>query len=224
MLTYAGQLADWLRQHANERNARSMEAYMRNRFPFLGLKSPVRLQLTREFWKEHGIPQGEELLQTVDELWQLPEREYQYTAMVLLDKHRRQADKDHIDRLEHLIVMNSWWDTVDLLAAQLAGFHLAKFTDLIAVYPDRWIRSDNMWLRRTALLYQLKYKGNTDQERLFHYIDLQKDEDEFFIRKAIGWALREYAKSNPDAVRRFVNDTLLSSLSAKEALKHIGKG
>lgn len=80
-----------------------------------------------------------------------------------------------------------------------------------------------MWLRRTALLYQLKYKKHTDPERLFHYIDLQKDEGEFFIRKAIGWALREYAKTDPKVVRPFVKETPLSSLSAREALKHIGK-
>ncbi|WP_091188643.1 DNA alkylation repair protein [Paenibacillus catalpae] len=217
------QIAEWLRKHANQENARSMEAYMRNQFPFLGLKTPERMQLTREFWKEHGMPKGEELLQTADELWQLPEREYQYTAMVMLDKHRKLADEAHIDRLEHYIVTKSWWDTVDILAGQLVGSHLLKFADLIADYPDRWIQSDNMWLRRTALLYQLKYKERTDQERLFHYIDLQKEEEEFFIRKAIGWALREYAKTSPDVVRRFVKETSLSALSVKEALKHIGK-
>ena len=80
-----------------------------------------------------------------------------------------------------------------------------------------------MWLRRTAILYQLKYKESTDTERLFHYINLQKEESEFFIRKAIGWALREYAKTEADVVRRFVHETPLSSLSIREALKHIGR-
>ncbi|MGO4109701.1 DNA alkylation repair protein [Paenibacillus sp. YAF4_2] len=223
MSTHTRQLAEWLGKHANPENARSMEAYMRNQFPFLGLKTPERKQLTREFWKEHGLPKGELLLQTVSELWQLPEREYQYTAMVLLDKHRKQAERSHIEVLERLVVTKSWWDTVDIIAGQLIGFHLSKYPELLADYPDRWIHSENMWLRRTAILYQLKYKGSTDTDRLFHYIDLQKEESEFFIRKAIGWALREYAKTEPDVVRRFVNETPISSLSVREALKHIGK-
>lgn len=221
--TYTMQLAEWLGKHANSENARSMEAYMRNQFPFLGLKTPERAQLTREFWKEHGLPKGDLLLQTVSELWEMPEREYQYIAMVLLDKHRKQAERSHIEVLERLVVTKSWWDTVDIIAGQLIGFYLSKYPELLVDYPDRWIHSDNMWLRRTAILYQLKYKESTDTERLFHYIVLQKEESEFFIRKAIGWALREYAKTEPDVVRRFVNETPLSSLSIREALKHIGK-
>lgn len=223
MSTCIGKLESWLRQHANPKNARAMEAYMRNQFPFLGLKTPDRTQLTREFWKDHGTPKGEELLQAADELWELPEREYQYTALVLLDKHRKQADMLHIERLEHLIITKSWWDTVDIVAGSLIGFHLLKYPELAADYPDRWIRSDNRWLRRTAILYQLKYKKMTDAERLFRYAEQLKDENEFFIRKAIGWALREYAKTDAEAVKQFVARTALSPLSAREALKHVGK-
>ncbi|WP_042167000.1 DNA alkylation repair protein [Paenibacillus gorillae] len=221
MSEYIEALEQWLRKHANPEQAVPMQAYMRNQFPFLGLKSPERVELVKSFWKEHGVPKGEELLTAAVELWSLPEREFHYTALNLLDKRKKTAEISDIKVLGKLIVEHSWWDTVDILAAHSIGSLLRKYPELVSDYTERWIQSDNMWLRRTALLYQLRYKESTDTERLFRYMESCKHEEEFFIRKAIGWALREYAKSDEEAVVRYVQGAGLSPLSVKEALKHI---
>ncbi|MFF2484690.1 DNA alkylation repair protein [Paenibacillus sp. NPDC058071] len=217
--------AEWLeerfREQADAEQASAMEAYMRNLFPFLGIRGPERTALARSIWKELGVPKGEQLVETALALWRLPEREFQYTAIELLDKHAKKAERGHVDVLELLVTDKSWWDTVDLIASRLVGTYFVRYPDAVDAYTSRWIESDSMWLRRTALLYQLKYKEKTDTAKLFAYIDRCKEENEFFIRKAIGWALREYAKTDENAVRRFVEDTALSPLSRKEALKHL---
>ena len=221
MENYTAELARWFRSHADPVKAAPMAAYMRDKFPFLGIKTPERNQLTRAFWAKHGIPSGDELLEVVRRLWELPEREFQNVAMAFLDKQGKRVRKEDIDTIEHLIITKSWWDTVDYLAAHSMGGLLAKYPELIPDYADRWIASDDFWLRRTAILYQLRYKSRTDVERLFAYVERCKDESEFFIRKAIGWALREYSKTDEDAVRGFVERTSLSPLSVREALKHV---
>ncbi|MGM0881243.1 MAG: DNA alkylation repair protein [Bacillota bacterium] len=214
-------LEAWFREHADSEKAVAMEAYMRNQFLFLGIKSTERTQLMRDFWKKVDMPKGDALLHTAEQLWQLPEREFHYEAMALLEKYGKQADQSHIGVLERWVTTNSWWDTVDFLASHLVGNHLAKYPELIASYTERWIESDNLWLRRTAILYQLRYKQRTDAGRLFDYIRRSKEDSDFFIRKAIGWALREYAKTDAAAVHRFVEETSMSPLSKKEALKHL---
>jgi len=221
MIVTAEALEKTFREHANSETAGPMEAYMRGQFVFLGIKTPERTQLLREFWKHNEKPKGEELLQTAEQLWQLKEREFHYVAMELMGKYSKEAMPSHIDRLEHWVITHSWWDTVDFIAAHLVGYHLSKFPELITEYTERWIDSDHMWLRRTALLFQLRYKHDTNTDLLFDYIRRTKDESEFFIRKAIGWALREYAKTDAACVHRFVEETPLSPLSKKEALKHI---
>lgn len=221
MKNYVQELETWFRQHADPNKATAMEAYMRNQFPFLGMKTPDRNQLMKEFVSNHGVIGGDELLQAVLKLWELPEREFQNVAMGMLEKHKKVADQSHIDMLEKLVTDKSWWDTVDFLAANLIGFHLEKYPDLIPIYTERWIQSDNLWLRRTAIIFQLKYKGRTDTQRLFDYIRLSKDDPDFFIRKAIGWALREYSKTDEASVRNFVEETELSPLSKREALKYV---
>lgn len=215
------ELEAWLRRHADREKAEAMEAYMRNQFPFLGIKKPEREKLLKEFWKRYGLPKGEELLHAAERLWELPEREFHYAAMGLMEKYGKTAERSHIDRLERWVTPQSWWDTVDFIADHLIGGHFKRYPDLIPAYTGRWIESDNMWLRRTALLFQLKYKDKTDAARLFDFIDRTKDESEFFIRKAIGWALREYAKTDAAAVLRYAEATELSPLSRKEALKHL---
>lgn len=212
-----------MRKHADPLAARQMEAYMRNQYSFLGIKTPERNRLTKEFWQEHGIPQGEQLLSVVQQLWLMPEREFQNVAMAFLGKHGKKAAKSDVDVFENLITTKSWWDTVDYLASHTMGDHLTKYPELIPDYAGRWIESKDLWLRRTAILYQLRYKNRTDVERLFDNIIRCKDEKEFFIRKAIGWALREYSKTDEEAVTRFVSDTPLSPLSKREALKYVSR-
>ncbi len=213
---YTAELAIWFRRHENREKAKPMEDYMRNQYPFLGLKTP-------EFWSKHGIPAADQLLDVVRQLWLLPEREFQNVAMAFLEKHGKQAKISDIDIFESLITTKSWWDTVDYLASHTMGDHLSKYPELIPSYTERWMASDDFWLRRTAILYQLRYKQRTDVERLFDFINRCKEEKEFFIRKAIGWALREYSKTDEQAVRAFVGATRLSPLSEREALKYVSR-
>lgn len=218
---YVAKLEAWLRAQANPEAAGPMAAYMKGKFPFLGLRSPERVELTRRFLAGNGFPADAE--DAAARLWELPEREFQYTALFLLDKDRKRAPRTRIALYERLILEKSWWDTADLLAAKLAGSLLARFPDLIPERAEAWIASDNLWLRRTAILFQLGYKGKTDAELLFEAIRRNADDPDFFIRKAIGWALREYAKTDPRAVAAFAESNRLSPLSAREALKRIGK-
>ncbi|TXK78384.1 DNA alkylation repair protein [Paenibacillus sp. N3.4] len=218
---YTEKLEAWLRAHRNPVNATAMEAYMKNQFPFLGIKSPERVNLTKQFTKEHGFPKGEEGVRVASELWELPEREFAYTAMLVLMQLRKEADITHVDVLESFIVSKSWWDTVDLIADHLIGYHLQRFPELIPSYVEKWLSSENMWLQRTSILFQLKFKQKTDVSLLFDCIRCLADSKEFFIRKAIGWALREYSKTDAAAVRAFVEQTELSPLSVREALKVI---
>ncbi|TJY43208.1 DNA alkylation repair protein [Cohnella pontilimi] len=217
------ELAEFLQAHGDEEQAVPMAAYMKNHFPFLGLKSPKRVELTRQFWKQQGLPPTEELAQVVRELWALPEREFQYIAVELLQRTAKQSEARDIVLLEELIVTKSWWDTVDALASHLVGGLFLRYPGLIPIYTKKWIRSDNMWLQRTALLFQLGYKERTDNRLLFDLIEVCRGSKEFFIRKAIGWALREYSKTDPEAVVRYVTNTELSPLSVREALKIVNR-
>jgi 3-methyladenine DNA glycosylase AlkD len=220
---YVNKLADWMRSHRNEENAGPMKKYMRNQFEFLGIKTPERIALLREFLKEHGKPHFEDLSETVLALWELPEREFQHIALTLLEKDVKKLSEEHVKLAEKLIVTKSWWDTVDHLATRIVGTILKKHPELIEPYTRKWIQSDNFWLKRTAILFQLKYKKDTNEALLYHYIRMCKDSKEFFIQKAIGWALREYSKTNPESVKRFVDSEELAPLSKREALKVIKK-
>ncbi|RTE03958.1 DNA alkylation repair protein [Paenibacillus whitsoniae] len=218
---YVQQLEQVLRAHSDQENARKMEAYMKDQFPFLGIRNPQRTALTKQFAKEHGLPKGDEAVQAAEALWQLPGREFAYTAILMLMQVRKTAEAAHIDTLETYIVTKSWWDTVDTVADHLIGYHLQRYPELIPAYVEKWLASGNMWLQRTAILFQLKYKKKTDTALLFAVIRRMAGSKEFFIRKAIGWALREYAKTDAEAVKTFVAQTELSPLSVREALKHI---
>jgi 3-methyladenine DNA glycosylase AlkD len=220
---YIRQLVEWMNQHRNEENAKAMKKYMRDQFDFLGIRAPQRNALLREFLKEHGKPRLEELPQMVLALWELPEREFQYIALTLLEKDVKKLSDEHLSLAETLVVTKSWWDTVDYLAANIIGTILKKHPKWIEHYTRKWIQSDHMWLQRTAILFQLKYKKETDEQLLYQYIRMCKDSREFFIQKAIGWALREYSKTNPESVIRFVESEHLTPLSKREALKIIKK-
>lgn len=211
------------KQYENTEKAQSMERYMKDNFPFLGIQTPERKELFREVLKNEGAPTVEELPTIVLELWSLPEREFQMLALTLLDKYKKQMDDTHLPLLEELITTKSWWDSVDMLASNLIGLVLQKHPELIKIEIPKWMESNNMWLQRTCILFQLKYKENTDAKLLFSLINELSRSKEFFIQKAIGWALREYAKTNPEGVWEFVQTNHLAPLSKREAIKHISK-
>lgn len=210
-----------LKQHRNLEQAEPMAKYMKNLFPFLGIKTPERRGLGREIFNKIGIKN--ELFDEafVLSLWEQPEREYQYVALDYLAKSIKQLGARHIGLMETLITYKSWWDTVDLLASNIVGPIVSQSKDLIPEVIDGWAKHDNMWLRRTAILFQLKYKNMTDDELLYRYIMANADSQEFFIQKAIGWALREYSKTNPESVRKFLSNHTLKPLSVREGSKYI---
>jgi 3-methyladenine DNA glycosylase AlkD len=207
-------LAAAYREHAAPGQAAAMRAYMRDQFEFLGIPSPLRRQLSKPFLEDDS-----NLLQTALACWARPEREFQYFACDLLARHAAHLGPDDLATVQTLITSKPWWDTVDALAANVVGPVVrADQTPM-----DAWIGDDDLWVVRTAILHQLRYKAATDAERLFAYTGRHRRHKDFFIRKGIGWALREYAKTDPAAVRRFVADHPdLSGLSKREALKNIG--
>lgn len=208
---------------ADPERAGPMRAYMRDQFPFLGITAPLQKVLARQVLAGLPRPAEADLRAVALGCWALPEREYQYFACGWLRRHARVCSAGFLDTARHLLVHRSWWDTVDTLAAHLVG-------PLVAVHPalvstmDSWATDGNPWLVRTALLHQLTYREATDATRLFRYCTAQAGHPDFFVRKAIGWALREYAKTAPAAVRGYVHahESRLSALSVREALRHLG--
>ncbi|MBK9207902.1 MAG: DNA alkylation repair protein [Anaerolineales bacterium] len=201
-----------------------MKKYMRDQFEYLGIKSPQGAALMRTFIKEHGLPPLDQLDEIVRDLWALPQREFQYAAMTLMSKFEKKVEPEFITTIEYLITTKSWWDTVDLLAGHAVGSHFKRFPNVREKYLKKWRKSDNFWLRRTTLLFQLGYKKETDFDLLCELVHENLGSDEFFINKAIGWALRQYAHTNPAPVKKFVKATKeLHPLSRREALKNIGE-
>jgi 3-methyladenine DNA glycosylase AlkD len=207
---------------ADPERAVAMAAYMRDQFPFLGLPAPTQRLLAREVMAGVDRPDEHDLRSVATACWRLPEREYQYFACFLLRRHARVLGPGFLDVARHLVTTKAWWDTVDALAAHTVGPMVARHPALVAVM-DRWAVDDDLWLVRTAILHQLTYKEQTDAKRLFHYCSQQAGHRDFFVRKAIGWALREYAKTAPAEVRAFVqaHASRLSALSVREALKNL---
>ena len=223
MNKYADALRIFFYSHANPVDAVPMKAYMRNQFEYLGIKTPLRRELMGEFYRQHGLPALEDLGEILLELWVFPEREFQYAALGLLGKFEQSLPADFIDPIETLLTTKSWWDTVDSLATHTVGIHFRRFPEVQAYTLGRWRQSDDIWLRRTGILFQNKYKSETDFDLLKAIIYENLGSTEFFINKAIGWALRAYTRVDPDGVRAFVAETPLAPLSAREALKWLNR-
>jgi 3-methyladenine DNA glycosylase AlkD len=219
MHNYIKPLVELFRQNANAANARPMAKYMKNLFPYLGIKTPERRELLKQYYKEYGKPEITELKQISQELWKLPEREFQYCAVGMLQLYKDKVDASFIELYEQLIITKSWWDTVDGIAANLVGSLFKKYPEMIKPHTEKWQTSGNMWLQRTALLFQLNYKADTNVELMFDLIRCNLGSKEFFINKAIGWILREYSKTDAKVVIDFVKKTDIASLSKREALK-----
>jgi 3-methyladenine DNA glycosylase AlkD len=204
----------------NEELAGPMTAYLKNHFPFLGIKSPLRKELLKEQFVEYALPEPQQLFQEVWKMYNLPEREYQYAAIALIEKMKKHLTTEDFFALLQLIETKSWWDSVDSIAPHFVG----RIVKLDRGYGEKimmeWSLSDNMWTNRSAILHQLKFKQETNTDLLFEIIKQHSSSGEFFIQKAIGWVLREYAKTDPDCVKSFVEGQPLKPLSKREALKH----
>jgi 3-methyladenine DNA glycosylase AlkD len=205
---------------ANPKAALEMKQYMRNQFEFFGVNRPERAIIIKHFVKTLKAESFEVQQQVLLELWHTPQREAQYIALEFCKQKSIAQHSLAIPLAEQLICTKSWWDTVDMLASHMVGITLFNFPNLKAEYIVKWLNSEDIWLNRTAILFQLFYKEETDFQLLKHCILTLKHKNEFFIQKAIGWSLRQYAKSNPDEVFEFVEQTELSNLAKREALKH----
>ncbi len=220
MHSYAVKLKSHFEKHANPSQAAPMKKYMRDQFEYLGIKSPQVKLLLREHVTRYGLPTLEDVDDISLDLWSQPQREFQYAAISLMERLEKKLPKPSIKTLEYMITHRSWWDTVDNIS-HIVGVHFRRFPDVKEKYLAKWRASKNIWMRRTAILFQLDYKRETDFDLLCRIIRENLGSDEFFINKAIGWALRQYAYTDSKAVKKFVKATDLHPLSRREAMKHL---
>ncbi|ESU25157.1 alkD protein [Flavobacterium enshiense DK69] len=199
-----------------------MEAYMKNNFPFFGIKTNQRREILKELWKIHKEEVNQKARTTGWELFSKKEREFHYCSIEILIKElKKNYVKEDIQLIEKMITTHSWWDSVDIIAKYLLGNYFIQFPEETKKVISKFSNSDNMWLNRSAILFQLDYKDKTDAQLLFSLSEQHKDSKEFFIQKAIGWALRDYSRFNPKGVMDFVMKTNLKPLSKREALRNL---
>jgi 3-methyladenine DNA glycosylase AlkD len=208
---------------ANPEKADGMRAYMKTDMPFYGVQKQGRTVILRELVKDLSPSGRDEYEDLVLTLWALPHREEKYIALGVARHFEEFVVPESLPLYRGLIVGGAWWDFVDEVATKLIRSLVLRHPEKVWPVADSWIDDDDMWLRRTAIICQIGLKEATDAGRLFRFCEERMDETEFFIRKAIGWALREYAKTDPNAVARFARAHRddLSGLSFREATKHI---
>lgn len=219
--SFASALHEELAGHANAADANHMRDYLRGQFEFLGIRAPQRRQLLRSFLNRRNLPSLPALREVVELLWRESHREMQHCAMELLHRRERELVLEDLPLLERMITRRSWWDTVDFIAYKLVGRLLARHPEDEPLIVRRFSSSGNLWLIRVSIICQLLRGDQTNRDLLTEVIDAHRTHQDFFIRKAIGWALRDYAKTDPEWVIGFVDNSELSPLSRREALKNI---
>jgi 3-methyladenine DNA glycosylase AlkD len=201
--------------------AKGAKAYLLNQFEFYGIKTPLRRKICKDFYKVNPIKDHNELSRLIKECFDEPQREIHYFAIELLGHHHKIWSKKTIPLIEWIVTHQSWWDSVDSLNSFVISKFFIKFPDEIDLITSKWNQSSNKWLQRMSLLFQLTYKNKTNTTLLTKYIENCELDKDFFIRKAIGWALRAYAYTDAKWVIQFVKThPQLSNLSKREALKH----
>lgn len=219
MQEYIDTLEIEFQKNENAKIAYEQKAYMRNQFVYYGLRANERREIQRPFLIKTYLPAKEELSNLVRVFWNKPQRDFQYFGQELAFKYVRQLELEDIEVYEFMVTHKSWWDTVDYISVKLMGAYFKKFPDQRVVYVQKWLASGNIWLQRSALLFQLKYKEDLDTVILSNAINYLLGSKEFFINKAIGWVLREYSRTNPKWVVDFTKKNNLNSLSRREALR-----
>jgi len=205
----------------NAERAAGARAYMRGQFEYLGIGTPERRGAVAALTRAFKPATARELREAATVLWAMPEREYQYVAVDLLARYQKALSLDDLPWLLGLVQKKSWWDTVDALVKAIAPV-VRRSGAKGARAMDRAVRHSGLWVRRVAMLHQLGLRGECDTERLFRYAEQLAPEKEFFIRKAIGWALRDYAWHDWRAVEKFLSTTReqFSGLTLREARKN----
>lgn len=219
---FVSDLDSLFKANANAEYAIAMSNYMKNLFTYFGINKPLRSVISKPLFQQAKEDFSEEwIMKTVDLLWKKKQREFHYIAIELLTKNKKLITPKSFNALEEMIVTNSWWDSVDGLCGNAISPLVLKYPEL-KKEMKRFSKSGNIWLNRVSIIYQLPYKAKTDTDFLFNVCKAHMHSKEFFIRKAIGWALRQHAKTDPQTVYAFVeaNKSKLSNLSIREALKH----
>ena len=204
--------------------AERMQAYMKTDMPFYGVQKPGRTHILRHLVKEFAPENRSEYEKLVVALWALPHREEKYLAQGVAVRHNQFVVAQSLPLFSQMITEGAWWDFVDETATHMVRHLIISYADDTWPTVDTWIHNEDMWLRRSAIICQVGAKEHTDAERLLRFCEQRAFEEEFFIRKAIGWSLREYAKTDPESVADFAisHREQLSRLSFREAIKHIG--
>lgn len=221
---YTTQINEAIAGLSNESNAKQMAAYMKGHFEYYGVKTPARKDATKGLIRESKSMSLDDVIRVIHQLWILPHREMQMVAVDIGIYHRKKWTEDYLAFWLDLIKQKSWWDTVDMIASNVIGSIMTKLPpDHRKSYAQTWIKNDNMWIRRVALIYQLKYKDDTDADLLFDLIEQVQHDKEFFISKAVGWSLRQYSKHDSESVSSFVEEhrETLQPLSVREASKYL---
>lgn len=221
-MNFVSDLENSLRGNSNRKTAIPMENYMKNNFAFLGIKTNERRAILKENCEKYKQEVKTNYRAIAWELFQKREREFHLCAIdILIKEIKKNYVQEDIILIEKLIITNSWWDSVDTIAKYLVGGYLQSFPAKTFEVIERFSNSKNMWLNRTAILFQLSYKEQTNFEILKSECEKHKESKEFFIQKAIGWALRDYSRFNPNGVKEYVDSTNLKPLSQREALRNI---
>jgi len=218
---YTQPLIEALAFNADKEIAASVEKYLKNKFVCYGMKTDTRRAVFKEFCKIAEPLNWPQTKQVALYLWALPHRECHYCAIEFLNFYKKQFDEDFLQIIEKLIVENSWWDTVDGVNSMLIKNYYKKFPAALIVQASEWNLSENIWLQRISIIYQLKQKDETNEHILAKHILNCAHSKEFFVQKASGWALREYAYTNAEGVKIFVSKNNLPPLTKREALKKL---
>ena len=209
-----------LEENRNELLAESMSKYMQDKFRFLGVRGATRTEIYKKYFPDARKTKIIDW-DFVESCWNKEEREFQYVVVYYLKAMQKFLKREDISRLKYLIVTKSWWDTVDLLA-KVIGSLVIRIEGYDQIMLE-WSKDSNIWLKRVAILYQLSLKEKVDKQILERILVGNLGDSEFFINKAIGWALRDYSKYNPEWVREFIkkNKDNMANLSIREASKYI---
>jgi 3-methyladenine DNA glycosylase AlkD len=224
---YAKELVDFVQGHfkelADQTKAPGMAAYMKTEMPFYGIQNPERLPVYREMKKRFPASSHKAYEEGILALWNLPHREEKYAALQFAEQNDLFVGADSIPLYERLIREGAWWDLVDEIAIHLSGRAQLKERSAVKPMMEKWIKDEHLWVRRAALISQVGHKQKTNTKQLFKHCLLVAHEKEFFMRKAIGWALRDYSWCDPEAVIAFLkeNGDRLSPLTKREAAKRL---
>ena len=210
-------------KYANAENAAHMKRYMKSEMDYHGVKAPIKKQINQQAFKQFKIESIEEYDLVLKQLWDARYREERYSAIAFSKQYKKFQTLQMLPTYRMMIETGAWWDYVDAIAAHLIGSLLSNYPEEMKPEMYRWIKDDDLWIRRSAILSQLRFKQETDSEMLFEFCSRCIHEESFWIRKAIGWALREYSKSNADSVSDFITEfrSLMSRDTLKEAEKYI---